>query len=128
MENNHGKYNWRRLFQCKWNPSPLERPQVNPDLEEMDGLSRSAESIRYSILSIEFWISPNGQVREWLRHNTRLAIILGIPALLVLPILLVLLWQFAAILTKFIILPLLALILAAIVFTIVVLIRIVFRI
>ncbi|MGC3990615.1 MAG: hypothetical protein QM796_13230 [Chthoniobacteraceae bacterium] len=88
-------------------------------MEHLDGLSRSAESIRYSILSLEFWISPNGQVREWLRHNTRLAVFLGIPALLVFPIVIVLLCQFAAILTKFI----LGLILAAVLFIIAFLIR-----
>jgi len=70
-----------------WNPQPIHPPKVDPELEHLDPLQRSAESIRYSILSLEFWISKNGQVREWLRHNSRLAAWLVIPALLVLPLL-----------------------------------------
>jgi hypothetical protein len=52
---------------------------------DMDCLQRSAESFRYSILSWEYWASKNGQVREWLRHNTRLVVLLFIPALIILP-------------------------------------------
>jgi hypothetical protein len=52
----------------------------------MDAIQRSAESIRYGILSWEFWASPNGQVREWLRHNTRAVVFLGIPALVIIPV------------------------------------------
>ena len=70
-----------------WNPQPIHPPKVDPELEHLDPIQRSAESIRYSILSLEFWISKNGQVREWLRHNSRLAAWLVIPALLVLPLL-----------------------------------------
>ena len=59
---------------------------VDPDFDQLDSIQRSAESIRFSILSFEFWISKNGQVREWLRHNSRLAAWLAIPTLLILPL------------------------------------------
>ena len=36
--------------------------------------------MRHSILSVEFWISPKSQVRERLKKNTLLAVILAIPA------------------------------------------------
>ena len=63
-----------------WRPQKLEKPLVDPLFPEMDAVERSAETSRYSILSTEFWISPDGQVREWIRHNTR-AIVLFIPVL-----------------------------------------------
>lgn len=65
-------------------------------------------------------------MREWLRHNARVASWLAIPTLLVLPLLVLLLWQlvkcvvmFVAIAGKFIILPILML-LAALVMLVVV--------
>ena len=49
---------------------------------------------RYSILTAEFWLSPNGSLREWLRLNAKVALILGIPALLIVPPLTFLLSEF----------------------------------
>ena len=83
---------WRRL-KVSWQPKPVDPPTVDPDLPHLDVLTRSAESIRYSILSFEFWISPNGQFREWLRQNARIASWLAIPALLLLPLALLILYQ-----------------------------------
>lgn len=65
---------------------PINPPSVDPELGQLDGLQRSAEAIRYSILSIEFWISPTGQAREWLRQNSRLAVWIAIPAFLIMPV------------------------------------------
>jgi hypothetical protein len=79
-----------------WRPTPLEKPVVDPLFPQMDALERSAESIRYSILSWEFWASPKGQVREWMRHNTRLVVLLFIPALIIIPIIGFALAQIAA--------------------------------
>ena len=72
---------WHRMKQS-WRPQKLNPPAVDVLFQEMDGLERSVETIRYSILSWEFWASPNGQVREWCRHNTRL-VVLFIPVLLI---------------------------------------------
>ena len=100
-----------------WEPIPIAAPTVDPDLVHLDPLTRSAESLRHSVLSLEFWISPNGTVREWLRHNTRLAIILAIPAFILLPIVTFALWQLvswlaalAIIAGKLIVIPVLALV------------------
>jgi len=79
-----------------WNPQPITPPAVDPEIEHLDPIQRSAESIRYSILSVEYWVSKNGQVREWLRHNSRLAAWLAIPAMLVLPLVGLVLAQFGA--------------------------------
>ena len=116
------EFNVRDLFTPTWNPQPITKPSVDEKLQNRDPLTRSAESIRYSILSIEFWISPNGQVREWLRHNSRLAVLLAIPAFLVLPVVTFALWQLVSWLAalnsiagKLIVLPILALIAAVVI-------------
>ena len=64
----------------------IQPPTVTRELHQLDGLTRSAESIRYGILSLEWWISPNGRLREWLRRNAFIALWLGIPAGLVMPV------------------------------------------
>ena len=86
---------WLRIRQS-WHPQPVKEPVVDPLLPEMTCIERSAESIRYSILSTEFWISPDGQVREFIRHNTRLVALLFIPALIIIPIIGFALGQIAA--------------------------------
>ena len=109
---------WQKL-KASWQPHPLNPPQFDPALRHLDGITRSAESIRYSILSVEFWISPKGQVREWLRHNTHLAAWLIVPAVLVVPVVTFVLWQVAkwttmltSITGNLIVLPILALVAA----------------
>jgi len=52
----------------------------------MSGPQRSAEVIRYSILSVEYWLSPLGRLREWFRLNSTLSMWLLIPSVLVLPL------------------------------------------
>jgi uncharacterized membrane protein len=109
-----------------WRPKPVDPPRVDPELPHLDCLTRSAESIRYSILSIEFWISRNGQVREWLRHNARIASWLAVPALLVLPLLVLILWQVVKAVTMLtsiaghmIVLPILVLVAAVVILVVV---------
>lgn len=85
---------WQRI-KCSWQPKSIERPTVDPDIEALDAVQRSAEAIRYSILNLEFWISPDGQVREWLKHNGRLSVWLAIPAFLILPVITFILGQFS---------------------------------
>jgi hypothetical protein len=117
-----------------WQPRPINPPKVDPELGQLDGLTRSAESFRYSILSIEWWVSPKGRLREWLRHNTHLACWLLIPAILVVPIVTFLFWQLVKWVTMLtsiaghlILLPILTLI-AALVFILVIgLVRIIFK-
>ncbi len=59
----------------------------------MNGLQRTAESFRYTILSVELWISPNGIIRRWLRKNIFVGVVLLIPALFVLPVVKLILWE-----------------------------------
>jgi len=75
---------WMRI-RVSWRPQQLQKPIVDPMFPAMDVFQRSAESLRYSILSWEFWASPDGQVREWVRHNTRAVVLMVIPALIIIP-------------------------------------------
>ena len=86
----------KNLFRMPWEPKAVEPPTVDPNLENLNSFQRSAETIRYSVLSVEFWLSPDGQAREWLRHNGKLALILGIPVFLLFPIVTFALWQVAS--------------------------------
>ena len=76
----------RGFLRKHWQPKPIEPPTVDPDLEDLSGVQRSAEVIRWSVLSLEFWLSPLGRLREWVRLNSKLCAILIVPALLVLPL------------------------------------------
>jgi hypothetical protein len=83
-----------KLSLVQWKPQPINPPLVNAHLSQLDALSRSAECLRYFILSFEFWLSPSGDVREWFKINCRLCVWLMIPALLVMPVIGLILWQF----------------------------------
>ena len=77
-----------------WHPEPVSPPTVDPEFRKMTSLQRAAESLRYVLLRWEHWVSPGGDVREWLRHTTRMGAWLLIPALCVLPFIGFVLWQF----------------------------------
>jgi hypothetical protein len=78
--------NPERSIKRYWEPKPIDPPKPDPEIEKMSGPQRSAEVIRYSILSVEYSLSPFGRLREWIRLNSKLSMILLIPALLVLPL------------------------------------------
>ena len=124
---------WIRIKQS-WKPAPIDPPTVDPDLQHLHPLTRSAESIRYSILRIEWWISKGGVVREWLRHNTHLAAWLIIPAVLVVPVVTFIVWQVAkwlSVLTSIagylVVLPILALLAAIVMLIVIAIVKAVFR-
>jgi hypothetical protein len=124
----------REFIQRQWNPQPINPPTPDPEIEKLTGIQRSAEVVRYSILSVEYWISPNGRVREWVRNNTLVAVVLAVPAFLVLPIVTFALWQFVSwlmaltsIAGKLIILPVLLIVAVASIAAAMVLLKVVFR-
>jgi hypothetical protein len=82
-----------RIYADHWQPKPIQPPKVDPALEKLTGAQRSAEVIRFGILSLEFWLSPLGRLREWVRLNSKLSAILLIPAVLVLPLILLITGQ-----------------------------------
>ena len=77
-----------------WQPKPVERPQIDRSLVSLPPIQRSAEVLRYSLLKAEHWLSPNGRLRAWMKLNILAALFIGIPALIVVPILTYLLGQF----------------------------------
>lgn len=84
---------WREIIQRHWSPRKIDPPTVDPDLEKLNGPQRTAEVLRYTILSLEWWLSPNGRLREWLKLNGKISSILLIPAVLLAPLITFLLWQ-----------------------------------
>ena len=76
---------WRRL-KHSWHPKPLDMPVVDPEFPELSDLQRAGESFRYSVLSLEFWLTPHGGIREWIRHNTILAVVLAPVVLVLIPL------------------------------------------
>lgn len=65
---------------------PIRKPVVNTQLDDLNALQRTTESFRYTALSIEHWISPEGNVREWFRRNLLLCAWLIVPAIFVMPV------------------------------------------
>jgi hypothetical protein len=79
-----------------WQAPPLDPPRVDPELDTMGWIERAGEVLRYSLLSIEHAISPDGALRRWLQRVLRAGAFLALPVLLLLPLALVLLNGIAA--------------------------------
>ena len=62
----------------------------------MNALERSAEALRYVVLGIEFWISPDGQFRNWVKTNARVAAFIAAPTFIAFPVVLVALWELSS--------------------------------
>ena len=82
-------------LKAQWHPQPLNAPQVDPDLPNLNGLQRAVGALRYAFLSLEHWMSPSGRIREFMRWNAIVAVLLLIPAMLIFPIITLILWQVA---------------------------------
>jgi hypothetical protein len=67
--------------------APLARPIVDPQLCRLPAIERAGEVLRYSILRAEYWLSPGGTLRAWLRLNVTAAVFIGLPLALVAPLL-----------------------------------------
>ena len=94
-----GKPTWVRrtsgLITTTWSPQPLSPPRVDPELTQFSGVERSAEVFRYSLRLAEYWLSPGGFFREWIRLNVRIALALLVPSALVVPLVTYTLQQFS---------------------------------
>lgn len=92
--------NWvrraRSLVLRHWQPTSLPEPRVDPGLANFTALERSAEVFRYAFCRLEYWLSPEGWLREWLRLNLRIGVLLAIPSLLVVPLVTFALGQLSA--------------------------------
>jgi hypothetical protein len=66
---------------------PVCRPAVDRDLERLSFVERVAEVLRYSILRLEYSLSATGELRAWFKGSLSLALLLAIPAVLIMPVL-----------------------------------------
>ena len=86
------KLSWRNSVQeIVYSTGSLSKPDV-PALDDDTALERVVQVLRYNLLSFEYAISPNGDIRRWLKFNLRLFIKIGIPVvllMLLLPLLLI---------------------------------------
>jgi hypothetical protein len=60
----------------------LTPPRVDPRLTSLTPLERAAEALRYSVLRAEYWLSPEGAMRQRVRFALRLWIYVMIAALI----------------------------------------------
>jgi len=71
-------------------PTPLEPPEIDPDLARLPALPRVAETLRHYFLAVEYAISPGGFLRAWAQSTLFVALLIVLPAILVAPPLLAL--------------------------------------
>lgn len=67
-------------------PVPLVKPTIEDDFNNHLLLERVTESIKYNILCLEYSISPKGGLRQWVKINISLLLLLGIPILIFVPL------------------------------------------
>jgi len=65
---------------------PLEKPVIEKDFRNISHIERITESMRYNILCLEYSISPKGGIRQWIKVNLALFILIGIPLLIFTPL------------------------------------------
>jgi hypothetical protein len=63
-------------------PTQLTPPQIDPQLTNLTPLERAAEVIRYSFLRAEYWLSPDGVMRQRVRFALRVWVYVVIAALI----------------------------------------------
>jgi hypothetical protein len=66
-------------------------PRADPHLVRLSFVERSAEVLRYTLWRAEHWLSPGGTLRAVLRLSLKLALLIGIPVLIIGPVVLLLL-------------------------------------
>lgn len=72
-------------------PMPLSRPRASEEVTSPDPLRRSAAVFTHTVLRTEYWLSPNGLLREWLRRWLLLAVLTCVPVFLFSPLIALLL-------------------------------------
>lgn len=76
----------RTTFTKHWQPKALDKPKVDQDLHRLSSIERVAEVLRFMLHRLEYWISPLGHLREFIKLNFRLAIAIALPVLMVAPL------------------------------------------
>lgn len=81
-------------LRAAWQPTAIPPPAIDPDLTRLSGLERAAEVCRYKLLQLEYALASGGGLRAWLKLNLLVCVLLGIPALFVVPVITLLLGSF----------------------------------
>lgn len=76
-------------------PVQISAPVIDHGLNEMAAFERITEVCRYQLLRLEYAVSCGGGLRDWLRMNMLVAMVVLIPALVVVPVLTMLAGSFA---------------------------------
>lgn len=74
------------VIRSAWRPTPVPRPSISLDLERLAPIERVAEVLRFDALLAERSLSPRGGLRAWVRLNVLTALVIALPALVVVPI------------------------------------------
>ncbi len=61
---------------------PVSTPRIDPNLEHLPFHLRSCETLRYTLHSLEYTLSPTGRLRQWCKLQFNLFLWLTIPLLL----------------------------------------------
>lgn len=75
---------------------PIRRPSVDPGLTRRGPIERAAEVVRYALARAEYWLSPGGTLRSVLKLCIKVALLIGLPAVTIGPVILLLLEGAAA--------------------------------
>jgi hypothetical protein len=74
-------------------------PDLDPDTDKLPPIPRVAKILKYRLLQLEYWVSPNGALRTWLKFCIRLCLVIAIGAFLIVPVLALALHGIAAMVT-----------------------------
>ena len=83
-------------FRHRIGATGIPTPRVDPQLVRLSVIERLAEVMRYTLRRAEHWLSPGGTLRAVLRLSLKLALLTGIPACTIGPVVLLLLEGAAA--------------------------------
>lgn len=83
-------------FRQKIGGTEIPAPRVDPQLVRLSVIERLAEVLLYTLRRAEHWLSPGGTLRALLRLSLKLALLTGIPACIIGPVVLLLLEGAAA--------------------------------
>ena len=75
-----------RILERSWRPESILLPTIDPYLTQLSFIERSAEVLRFQLLRLEYALSPEGWLREYLKLNLRIAACVAIPASILGPV------------------------------------------
>jgi hypothetical protein len=70
----------------KWDPAPVDPPKLPENFDYLSAPGKIIACIRYRLAQLEFVLAPNGQVREWRRCCVRIAYVVCLAGLVIVPL------------------------------------------